>query len=149
MFSRKLIIRILTILGILIVVGYSFFALKDVLRGPRIDIETPQSGYSTTTPMIGVSGRVFRGNLFFINNATTTIDLEGNFSEQLLLSSGYNIMTLEARDRYGRTSSEVIEMILVPKNVTSTGTSTSTAIETAETKATGTATSTATSTETN
>lgn len=143
MFSRKLIIRILTILGILIVVGYSFFALKDVLRGPRIDIETPQSGYSTTTPMIGVSGRVFRGNLFFINNATTTIDLEGNFSEQLLLSSGYNIMTLEARDRYGRTSTETIEMVLVTK----TATSTSTGNKVTDASATGTATSTATSTE--
>lgn len=143
MFSRKLIIRILTILGILIVVGYSFFALKDVLRGPRIDIETPQSGYSTTTPMIGVSGRVFRGNLFFIDNATTTIDLEGNFSEQLLLSSGYNIMTLEARDRYGRTSTETIEMVLVTK----TATSTSTGNKVTDASATGTATSTATSTE--
>lgn len=126
------------------VVGYSFFALKDVLRGPRIDIETPESGYSTTTQMIGVSGRVFRGNLFFINNATTTIDLEGNFSEQLLLSSGYNIMTLEARDRYGRTRSETIEMILVSKVAISTSTSTATVVP-----ATGTATSTATSTETN
>lgn len=126
MFSRKLIIRILTILGILIVVGYSFFALKDVLRGPRINIITPVSGYATTTQMITVAGRVLRGNLFFINNATTTIDLKGNFAEQLLLSSGYNIMTLEARDRYGRTSHETIEMILTPKTVPSTSTSTTT-----------------------
>ena len=124
MFSRKLIIRILTILGILIVVGYSFFALKDVLRGPRINIATPTSGYATTTQMITLAGKVIRGNLFFINNATTTIDLKGNFSEQLLLSSGYNIMTLEARDRYGRTSHETIEMILTPKKVPSTSTTT-------------------------
>ena len=127
------------------VVGYSFFALKDVLRRPRIDITTPQTGYVTTTPMITIAGRVLRGNLFFINNATTTIDLDGNFSEQLLLSSGYNIMTLEARDRYGRTGSEVIEMILIPKVATSASTSTIT--ETIETG--GTATSTTTSTGTN
>lgn len=131
----------LTILGILIVVGYSFFALKDILRGPRIDIATPESGYSTTTQMIAISGRVLRGNLFFINNATTTIDLEGNFSEQLLLSSGYNIMTLEARDRYGRARSEVIEMILVSKVATSTSTSTDAVVP-----VTAGATSTATST---
>lgn len=142
MFTRKLIIKILTILGILIVAGYSFFALKDVVRGPHIDVATPQSGYSTTTPMIGISGSVFRGNLFFINNATTTIDLEGNFSEQLLLSSGYNIITLEARDRYGRTKSEAIEMILVPKVSSSTSTSTDAVVP-------ATATSTATSTGTN
>ncbi len=147
MLSRNLIIRILTILGIFMVVGYSFFALKDVLRGPRIDITTPQTGYATTTPMIAVAGRVLRGNLFFINNATTTIDLEGNFTEQLLLSSGYNIMTFEARDRYGRTSTETIEMILVIKTATSTSTSTTTEIVTAG--ASETATSTATSTEEN
>ena len=145
MLSRNLIIRILIILGILMVVGYSFFALKDVLRRPRIDITTPQTGYATTTPMITIAGRVLRGNLFFINNATTTIDIDGNFSEQLLLSSGYNIMTLEARDRYGRTGSEVIEMILIPKVATSASTSTIT--ETIETG--GTATSTTTSTGTN
>lgn len=143
MFSRKLIIKILTILGILIVVGYSFFALKDVLRGPRINIIAPQSGYATTTQMIIVSGKVLRGNLFFINNATTTIDLDGNFSEQLLLSSGYNIMTLEAYDRYKRTSTKTIEITLVVPTATSTSTSTPT-----ETRETQTATSTATSTET-
>ena len=144
MFSRKLIIRILTALGILIVIGYSFFALKDVLRGPRINITTPQSGYATTTQLITVSGKVLRGTLFFINNATTTIDLEGNFNEQLLLSSGYNIMTLEAHDRYRRTSTKTIEMTLMVPTATSTSTSTPT--ETIETQI---STSTGTSTEAN
>ena len=146
MFSRKLIIRILTILGILIVVGYSFFALKDVLRGPRIEIATPESGYATTTPLIVVAGRVLRGNLFFINNATTTIDLDGNFDDRLLLSSGYNIMTLEARDRYGRIDTETVEITYVIPIATSTSanTSTSTTEQIIEARATSTGTSTET-----
>lgn len=110
--SRNIIVWTLAGLGILIVLGYSFFALKNVIRGPSIEIRTPQSGHATTTPLITISGRAIRGNLLFINGATTTIDLAGNFKEVLLLSQGYNIMTIEARDRYGRKAEEKIEMVL-------------------------------------
>lgn len=113
MLSRKIIVWALAGIGVVVVFGYSFFALKDVVQGPRIELTAPQSGYATTTPLSTVAGRVIRGSVLTLNGATTTLDLAGNFKESLLLSPGYNIMTLEAKDRYERTVKERIEMTLL------------------------------------
>lgn len=111
--SRKLIIWIGTGLGITIIVGYSLFALKGIIQGPRIEIGTPTNWSATTTAMINIAGRVLRGNTLTLNGATSTMDLAGNFRETLLLAPGYNIMILEAKDRYRRTAQETIEMTLL------------------------------------
>ena len=38
-------------------------------------------------------------------------DEKGNFEEKLLLSYGYNIMTIEGWDKFGRETKETIEMV--------------------------------------
>lgn len=111
-------------IGILIILGYGVFAFKGIIWGPRIVLITPQSGFATTSPLIIVSGRAIRAKNLFLNGATTTLDLAGNFNESLLLSPGYNIMTLEGFDKYGRSTKKTIEMTLKDKGATSTATST-------------------------
>lgn len=118
MYSRKLIIWILIGLGIIVIVGYSVFALKGIVQGPKIEIATPQNGSATTTPLVAIVGRVLRGSTLALNGASSTLDLAGNFKETLLLAPGYNIMTLEAMDRYGRTDKETIEMTLLERQLT-------------------------------
>ena len=111
--SRKLIIWTSIGLGITIIIGYSLFALNGIIQGPHIEIETPANWSATTTAMIEVAGRVIRGNTITLNGATSTMDLAGNFRETLLLAPGYNIMILEAKDRYRRTAQETIEITLL------------------------------------
>ncbi len=120
--AQKIIKRVLVGLGIALIVGYSVFALEGFIRGPRIEIATPESvhgggiryfSYATTTALVLVSGRVINANMLFINGAETPQNLVGNFSESLLLAPGYNIMSVEAKDRYGRTVKKTIEMTLL------------------------------------
>ena len=101
-------------LGISIVLGYSYFVLEDFIRGPRIEITSPETGFSTTTPLIIVSGRAIHTSIFMLNDASTTLDLKGNFSESLLLADGYNIINLKAEDRYHRVAEKRIEIIFLP-----------------------------------
>ncbi|MBI3634519.1 MAG: hypothetical protein HY228_02780 [Candidatus Yonathbacteria bacterium] len=110
---RKLLQRIGIAIGIIIILGYGVFALQGIIRGPKIILGTPQSGFATTTPLILVSGRAVRVTNLSLNGATTTLDLAGNFSESLLLSRGYNIMTIEGFDKYGRSAKETVEMTLL------------------------------------
>ena len=110
---RKLLLRAVVVIGILIVLGYGVFAFKGIIWGPRIILIAPQSGFATTSPLIIVSGRAIRTKNFFLNGATTTLDLAGDFSEPLLLSPGYNIMTLEGFGKYGRSKKKIIEMTLL------------------------------------
>lgn len=114
---RLLIKRVLIGLGIIIVLGYSYFVLSGLVRGPRILLSTPENGFSTTTPLITIAGVAIHSNNLTINGAVTPLDLEGNFRSQLILAPGYNIMTIAAQDRYNRTVEQKLEINLLSNNV--------------------------------
>ncbi len=111
--GRKIIKYILALTGIAIVVGYSYFILGDFVRGPRIIISSPETGFSTTTPVITIVGRAIHINNLAINGDPTPFDLEGNFQSRLILAPGYNIIKITAKDRYERLVEKTIEINLV------------------------------------
>ncbi len=116
--GRTILKRTFAILGTIIVIGYSYFVLNDYIRGPRIIIESPLNGYSTTTPAIVVIGRGIHTNNLSINGTQTPVDLAGNFRAQLILAPGYNIIRVTAKDNYERTVEKTIEMNLVGTGAT-------------------------------
>ncbi len=136
--AQKIIKRVLVGLGVAIIVGYSVFVLEGFIRGPRIEITTPRSVHidgsldslryfsnATTEAAVLVSGRVINASILFINGLEIPQNLEGNFSESLLLAPGYNIMSIVATDRYKRTRELTIEMtLIVPVVATTTATTT-------------------------
>lgn len=111
--GRKIIKLLISWAIVVIIVGYSSFVLYGYMRGPRIIISSPESGFSTTTPLINIVGRVVHANAITINDAESPSDLNGNFQSRLLLADGYNIMKVTAKDRYGRVAEKTIEMNLV------------------------------------
>lgn len=119
---RLLIKRVLAGLAVVIILGYSYFVLSGLLRGPRILLSTPANGFSTTTPLITIAGVAIHSNNLTINGAEVPLDLEGNFQSQLILAPGYNIMTIAAQDRYRRTAQERLEINLLPRTDIATNT---------------------------
>lgn len=113
--GRKLIKQVLSGIGIVLVVGYSYFVLNDFMRGPRILISSPQNGFSTTTPAITVVGKAIHANNLTINDAGVPVDLAGNFTSRLILAPGYNIIKIAAKDSYARIIEKTIEINLVGK----------------------------------
>lgn len=114
--SRKILATIFSVLAVCIVLGYSYFALGDYIRGPQIELSSPENGFSTTTQKIDIVGKTIHANVLFINDASTSLDLKGNFSESLLLSPGYNIIKVKAEDRYHRFTEKDIEIVLIPQS---------------------------------
>lgn len=109
------------VLGVTIVIGYSCFVLYDFVRGPQIIISNPQNGFSTTTPVIEVSGRAIHANNITINDNLTSVNLAGIFDTQLILAPGYNIIKVTAKDNYGRTENKTIETVLVESGISNLG----------------------------
>jgi len=81
-----------------------------LLEGPRIILSPPrvEDGFVT------LEGVVRRSAYFSINGRIVAPEQNGNFSEHLLLTPGHTIMTIEARDRFDRTTKEIIP-IYVPE----------------------------------
>lgn len=111
--GRTILKRIFIIIGALIILGYSYFVISDFVRGPGIVIDSPISGYPTTTPAIVITGRTIHSNNLYINGSQTPVDLKGNFRSQLILAPGYNIIRVTAKDNYKREVEKVIEINLL------------------------------------
>jgi len=100
----------LIVLGVL-VVGYSAFQAQKLIRGPVITILSPLNGETYITPLIEVKGTTKNVSSITLNDRTLYIDRAGNFIDALLLIPGYNIIKLEAKDRFGAQTKKTIEII--------------------------------------
>ena len=138
--GRKLIQWSLGVVGIAIIIGYSFFVLEGFARGPRLLIASPENGFSTTTPVITIVGQAIHTNNLVINDNPTPVDLEGNFDTQLILAPGYNIIKVAAKDAYARTVEKTIEINLLSTQEKVATTTASTTMESMTSSSTATST---------
>lgn len=107
------VIRIIgfSLLG-LFIVGYALFQASNLIRGPIIDIYTPQNGATYNSILIEIDGRARNIAYINLNGTKMFTDKDGYFSEKLLLSPGYNVVTLDATDKFGKHTEKKLELIL-------------------------------------
>lgn len=104
----KTIAFIILILGIL---GYTYFQMQNLIVGPVITVSEPQNGTTLTSSQIKVIGNTKNISSINLNDRQIFIDESGVFKEKLLLSPGYNIITLKAKDKFNRETEKVIELV--------------------------------------
>lgn len=104
--------RIILIVFFILVLGYAYFEGRGLLYGPTISIEGRVMEVSE--PFITIEGKAEHIATLAMNGKTIPVTEEGNFSEPHVLAPGYNRITLAARDRYGKTTERVIEIVYTP-----------------------------------
>ncbi len=111
--NAKSIIRIVIfcLFGILIA-GYSVFQAQKLITGPVIEVYTPQNGATYSQTLIEIDGRVFNTSHLNLNGRSIFTDKSGYFKEKLLLSPGFNIIKLDAVDKYKKYTEKILEIIL-------------------------------------
>ena len=104
-------IGLLVLLGLTIIV-YSLFQAHKLISGPIIDIYSPQNGATYNSPLIEIDGKARNISSINLNGRKIFTDKEGYFAEKLLLSPGYNIIELDAKDKFGKSTEKRLELIL-------------------------------------
>ena len=99
------------ILLAVVIIGYALFQTRNIVRGPIIDVYTPRNGASVSESLITITGTAKNISFISLNGQQIFVDENGSFSQKLLLSYGYNIMTLYARDKFGRETENVLELM--------------------------------------
>lgn len=102
---------ILICLVVLSIVGYSIFQARNIITGPRITITSPQNGSTQSEPLIVLEGYAKNISFITLNNRQIYVDKDGAFKEKLLLTNGYNLWKIEAKDKFGRVVSKKIELV--------------------------------------
>jgi hypothetical protein len=105
-FTRTTILRIVKIgsavLVVLIIGAYALWRSFAYAQGPHITLSQPTNYASITSTTTHVIGRVERANTITLNGKAITIDEQGNFDETIVVFPGTNVLTLVARDQFGR-----------------------------------------------
>jgi hypothetical protein len=96
---------------LLLLLGYTGYEIQRIVFGPKITITSPQNGALVTDSLLQISGRAENINDISLNDRKIFLDEKGNFSEEVLLSYGYNVLTFDAADRFGRKTEKVLEVI--------------------------------------
>lgn len=109
--SIKKYLRIGLFSGLFIfIIFYTIIETKTLARGVDIVLTGIQNGQVFEEDLVILSGAAKHANHLTLNGRPIPIDKENNFTEELLLSPGYNIITLEALDRFDKKTLKVYEV---------------------------------------
>jgi hypothetical protein len=81
------------------------------LEGPAITIISPENGATVEDPGLFIRGVAERISYLTLNGRQIFVDEEGRFEEKLLLPRGYTILVIEARDKFDRSTKEVLQIV--------------------------------------
>ncbi|MES2088041.1 MAG: hypothetical protein V4467_03555 [Patescibacteria group bacterium] len=114
--SKRIITISLVILAILAIGAYGYRQSSEFRAGPIVTIHEPASGSLFTEPLVTVSGNAQNISTISLNGGIIFVDSKGDFREQLLLLPGYNLLTVEAQDRFGKKIQKTLELVYKIQN---------------------------------
>jgi hypothetical protein len=89
---------------------YAGFEVAKLYRGPSLVINTPNDMSTVDNPLVEVTGTAQRVAYIKINGRQIFADTKGYFSDKLLLLPGYNIISIEVNDKFGKAISKEVRM---------------------------------------
>lgn len=107
-----LIRKVLLFLLLVIIVSYSLFQANKLISGPQIEIYSPKNGSTYSQTLIEIEGRAKNIAYLNMNDRPIFTDKTGYFKEKFLLSSGYNVIKLDARDKFKKYTEKRLEIVL-------------------------------------
>ncbi len=96
--------RLFLIVLVLVVIGYGSFEARRIIEGPTITILTPVDGSATSTNALLISGTAQNISFLTINDKLAYTDRAGNFALTISPPPGLAVVTVAARDRFGRST---------------------------------------------
>jgi hypothetical protein len=109
--TRKILKTILISFFVIFIFGYTFYEIQKVIFGPKLVILQPINGSIVSESLVKITGQSKNIQKISLNDRDIFIDEQGNFNEEILLSYGYNILTLKANDKFGRKTEKTLEII--------------------------------------
>ena len=103
---------VLLMMLFIVLFGYSYYKTKDLILGVRLIVEGIENGETVSRSEVELSGEASRAIFLSINGREIFIDQDGKFKDSLILLPGYNIITVQARDKFGKEKKKVFEVFL-------------------------------------
>ncbi|MEK7666029.1 MAG: helix-turn-helix domain-containing protein [Patescibacteria group bacterium] len=102
------------------ILGYLGFEVQSIITPPTIELVTPNDGYATDKATIEVAGRVFEEVEVYIDGEQILLNQDGTFLAEVDLERGLNLIMVEAKKRYSRSSTLFRRVIFEKSDALST-----------------------------
>ena len=114
--QAKKIVKIASVsIFFLLIIIYAFFRSRDLIFGVKIRNVNIVNNTTVTTSTLEVKG-VARNAIFLsLDGREISVDQIGNFDETIALLPGYNIISIEARDKFGDVDEKNYQLMYVAK----------------------------------
>ena len=107
--------KILKIVGlsvfVLFIVIYTFFTSRDLIFGVKIKDVNIIDGTKATDSILKITGNARNAIVLTLNDRPISIDQKGNFNETIVLLSGYNVISIKAKDEFGNNDEKDYKLI--------------------------------------
>ena len=97
----------------IVIISYGIFRIVPIIRGVEI-ITANITESDIENNSLNLNGTAFHARTLSINGRTILIDPTGKFTDEIILTTGINRITLEAIDIRGRIHKKEIVMICKP-----------------------------------
>lgn len=91
---------------------YAFFISKNVVLGVKITNVNIIDGTKITDNIIKITGNAKNAVNLTLNDRAISVDQEGNFDETIALLSGYNVISIKAKDEFGNGDEKNYKLML-------------------------------------
>lgn len=110
---------LLCALGIAVIalVGYN---MRDRILGTPLIVSTAQSGSTLTSPFLPISGSARHARALLINGRSVPIDRHGTFTDEIVLSPGYNIVEVSLTDQFGGQKTKTYQVVFTAPQAVAT-----------------------------
>src|SRR3989344_1829514 len=85
----------------LLIVIYALFGSHDLIVGVKIKNVNLVDGAKTRESVMKVTGNAKNATKLSLNGREISIDQQGNFTETIVLLLGYNVVNIQAKDKFG------------------------------------------------
>ncbi len=85
----------------LLIFGYASFVSHNLIVGVKIKNVNLVDGAKVINSVQEITGNAKNATNLILNGREISIDENGNFNETIALLSGYNIINIKARDKFG------------------------------------------------
>lgn len=110
--DAKKILKIVSLSAFLLfIIIYAFFRTKDVVLGVKITDVNIVDGTKVTDNILKITGNARNAVNLTLNDRIISIDQKGNFDETIALLSGYNVITIKAKDEFGNSDEKNYQII--------------------------------------
>jgi len=95
----------------ILLVLYSLFQARFLILGPNIRITSPLDGARVESPVVELLGVASNISYISVNDRPIFVNEKGDFDEKLIVPVGLSIITMKAKDRFGRETEKVTRVV--------------------------------------